>query len=89
MATLTIPNVPPSVLAFLQDRAAKSNRTVEEEALRLIEAHSGSQTLELITSPESPAPFDLDIPGPRERIVPREGGSPRLECWFDEDQVPK
>ncbi len=87
MATLTIPNVPPSVLAFLADRAAKANRTVEEEALSLIEARSVSETPEIILGPEIAAPFDLDIAGPAERITPSEAGSPRLECWFDEDKV--
>jgi len=89
MPTLTIPNVPETVFAALADRAARAKRTVEEEALSLIEKSAGerlSEPLELIPSPEIPAPFDLDPPGPVERVKVRDIQPPPPEFWFDEDK---
>lgn len=37
MSTLVIPNMSPTALASLHDRASRANRTVEEEALAIIE----------------------------------------------------
>ncbi|MBA4065861.1 MAG: plasmid stabilization protein [Isosphaera sp.] len=87
MATLTITDLPPSTLAYLAARAARANRTVEEEARALLASLSPADGPEYIPSPEITAPFDPELPGPGVPIVPRDGGPARLEFWFDEDKV--
>lgn len=94
MATLVIPNIPPDLFARLTAQAARANRTVEEEALALLGAVSvaygptpPSVGLQYIPSPEISAPFDLKLPGPGVRVVPRDIPPPRLEFWFGEDKV--
>lgn len=92
MSTLTVPNVSPEMLALLRDRAARSGRTVEEEllsaadqTLRVVDV-SAPEELHPIPNQEISAPFDLELEGPWERVVARDGGPPQLEFWFDEDK---
>lgn len=97
MPTLTIPDVSPEVLTRLAERAAAAGRTVEEEALRLIagpvvpvppgpERPAPTDIPEVFLSPEIPAPFDLDPPGPSVPVAVRDIGPIQLEFWFDEDK---
>jgi plasmid stability protein len=85
MATLTLTNVSPATLAYLAARAARANRTVEDEAASLLAALT--PVPEYIPSPEVSAPFDLELPGPGVPITPRDAGPAKLEFWFDEDKV--
>ena len=69
-----------------------SGRTVEEEllsaadqTLRVVDV-SAPEELHPIPNQEISAPFDLELEGPWERVVARDGGPPRLEFWFDEDK---
>jgi len=91
MPTLTIPNVPPDLLARLREQAARANRSVEDEVLTQLRERAAPPAaldgLDYIPSPEISAPFDPELPGPAERIIPRNVGAPRLEFWFDEDKV--
>ena len=73
MSTLNLENVPPDVYERLQRRASASNRSVAEEAVRILE--------QLLPDPpflteEIPAPCDLPLPGPGEPVAFRDGPLP-------------
>jgi hypothetical protein len=36
---------------------------------------------------ENPAPFDLPVDGPTERVTARDAGEYKLECWFGEEKL--
>ena len=83
MPTLIVEDVPPDVYELLQRRAATRQRSVSDEAVRLLrevlqeDSHSPPRLPDLVPGEEIPAPCDLPRSGPV-RTVPAYPGKPRL-----------
>lgn len=78
------------VLDRVRRNAAAHNRTLEQEIASVLADAVKDEPPVLgppLESPERPAPYDLEIEGPRERVTPVEGGEPRLAFWFDEHRA--
>jgi hypothetical protein len=85
MATLTLTNLPPDALAYLAARAARANRTVEEEVLAVIEeelARPGD-------GDTGPLDFPRPLDGPQVVLAVRPGGERLPEPLAVEETRPE